>query len=118
MGIAGRIMSAVRAIWCSCAPFRSSFCVFASPIASDCMPPISLAVILAQVSAAINRWRESFSGGAFSISRHGHRWLESSTAGAVLIDDVLTTGSTVHECAGTLRRAGFCEVFVVTVMRG
>lgn len=56
--------------------------------------------------------------GAFSITNHGHRWLESSTAGAVLIDDVLTTGSTVHECAGTLRRAGFCRIFVVTVMRG
>ena len=55
---------------------------------------------------------------AFSVSRHGHRWIESSPAGAVLIDDVLTTGSTVHECAGTLRRAGFRKVFVVTVMRG
>lgn len=56
--------------------------------------------------------------GAFSITGHGHRWLGSSAAGAVLIDDVLTTGSTVHECAGTLRRAGFRKVFVVTVMRG
>jgi len=57
--------------------------------------------------------------GAFSISHKGKRWLAKSTpAGVVLIDDVLTTGSTVHECAGILRRAGFKKVFVVTVMRG
>ena len=56
--------------------------------------------------------------GAFEITRHGRRWIESSPDGAVLIDDVLTTGSTVNECAKTLRRAGFRKVFVVTVMRG
>lgn len=56
--------------------------------------------------------------GAFEITRHGRRWIEGSPDGAVLIDDVLTTGSTVHECAKTLRRAGFRSVFVVTVMRG
>lgn len=57
--------------------------------------------------------------GAFSISRNGKRWIEkSSPAGAILIDDVLTTGSTVHECARILHRAGFKKVIVVTVMRG
>lgn len=56
--------------------------------------------------------------GAFEITRHGRRWLAAATHGAVLIDDVLTTGSTVHECAKTLRRAGFRKVLVVTVMRG
>ncbi len=56
--------------------------------------------------------------GAFEITRHGRRWIESSPDGAVLIDDVLTTGSTVNECAKTLRHAGFRKVFVVTVMRG
>lgn len=38
--------------------------------------------------------------------------------GAVLFDDVFTTGSTAHECARILRRAGFQKVVVVTVMRG
>lgn len=56
--------------------------------------------------------------GAFQITRQGRRWIESSAAGAVLIDDVLTTGSTVHECAKTLHHAGFRRVVVVTVMRG
>ncbi|MDP3851931.1 MAG: ComF family protein [Luteolibacter sp.] len=56
--------------------------------------------------------------GAFEITRHGRRWIETSPQGAVLVDDVLTTGSTVNECAKTLRRAGFHSVFVVTVMRG
>ena len=56
--------------------------------------------------------------GAFEPSRHGRRWLTSAPAGALLIDDVLTTGSTVNECARTLRQAGVRQVAVVTVMRG
>jgi len=54
--------------------------------------------------------------GAFAISRAGTRWPEKS--GAILVDDVLTTGSTVQACAKTLRKAGFHSVCVITVMRG
>lgn len=54
--------------------------------------------------------------GAFRISRAGSRWQDKS--GAVLVDDVLTTGSTVDACAKVLRKAGFKRIFVVTVMRG
>jgi ComF family protein len=56
--------------------------------------------------------------GAFSVTHRGHRHIAANPAGMVLVDDVLTTGSTVHECAKTLRRAGVRRVFVVTVMRG
>ncbi len=56
--------------------------------------------------------------GAFILSRAGQRQIGESPAGAILVDDVLTTGSTVDECAKTLRRAGFQRVVVVTVMRG
>ncbi len=55
---------------------------------------------------------------AFDLSRSGRNWIAERPEGAVIVDDVLTTGSTVHECAKTLRRAGFRRVCVVTVMRG
>lgn len=56
--------------------------------------------------------------GAFALTRAGRHHLDRDSAGAILVDDVLTTGSTVNECAKTLRRAGFRDICVVTVMRG
>jgi ComF family protein len=35
----------------------------------------------------------------------------------LLVDDVLTTGTTVNECAKTLRKAGAADVYVITLAR-
>jgi ComF family protein len=52
--------------------------------------------------------------GAFQV-RHTPRVLNRHL---LLVDDVLTTGSTVDECARVLRKAGAASVRVVTVARG
>lgn len=56
--------------------------------------------------------------GAFELTFCGKRIVRQGVAGVVLVDDVLTTGSTVHECARVLSRGGIQKVVVVTVMRG
>ena len=43
-------------------------------------------------------------------------WLDGRTM--LLVDDVMTTGATVNECAGALKKAGAAGVYVVTVARG
>ncbi len=52
--------------------------------------------------------------GVFGISGRG------AVAGrrVLLIDDVMTTGATVNECAGALKAAGADKVYVLTVARG
>lgn len=44
------------------------------------------------------------------------RWLEGKKL--ILIDDVMTTGATVNECARTLKKAGVARVDVLTFARG
>lgn len=56
--------------------------------------------------------------GAFCPTAKGSRWLSARPPGAILVDDVLTTGSTVQACAAVLRKSGCRRVQVLTVMRG
>ncbi|MGA0846047.1 MAG: ComF family protein [Luteolibacter sp.] len=56
--------------------------------------------------------------GAFHITRSGRHASANGLPGAILIDDVLTTGSTVNECARVLRDAGVRKIAVITLMRG
>lgn len=56
--------------------------------------------------------------GAFELTRKGKAFAGGKPEGAIVVDDVFTTGSTVDECARALRKAGVQKVIVVTVMRG
>lgn len=64
--------------------------------------------------------RERFENlkGAFDLTRAGRRLAEKRPRGVILLDDVLTTGSTLGTCARVLRRAGCREVVAVAVVRG
>jgi len=56
--------------------------------------------------------------GAFALSRTGTRFATGKPPGAVVIDDVFTTGATTNACAEVLLAAGAAEVGVWTVARG
>jgi len=52
--------------------------------------------------------------GAFGPGRPS--WIKGRNF--LLVDDVMTTGATVNECAKVLKQAAACRVYVVTVARG
>lgn len=56
--------------------------------------------------------------GAFALTRAGRRLAGSGTEGVVVLDDVLTTGSTLGNCASVLREAGIPRVAAVAIVRG
>lgn len=56
--------------------------------------------------------------GAFELTRAGRRLGASRPHGVILLDDVLTTGSTLGTCARVLRHAGCRHVVAVAVVRG
>jgi ComF family protein len=58
------------------------------------------------------RQRRDSMRGAFAFGAH-----EPPPPNVVLVDDILTSGATMAECAGVLRRAGAVEVGALTVAR-
>ena len=72
-----------------------------------------------QTQTALHR-KERFANlkGAFELTRAGKRLAATEPAGVILLDDVLTTGSTLGTCARVLKRAGCRRVAAVAVVRG
>ena len=71
-----------------------------------------------QASLTRNQRLENLQG-AFSIKASVLRQQRLAGRNVLLVDDVLTTGSTTSECARVLRRqAGVEKVVVLTVARG
>ena len=56
--------------------------------------------------------RENMSG-AFSVARP--EWVRQRCV--LLVDDVMTTGATLHECAKALKKAGAITVWALTIAR-
>jgi competence protein ComFC len=56
--------------------------------------------------------------GAFRVTHCCFRQVPVPDTGVILVDDVFTTGSTLHECATTLRKAGCPSVIALTLLRG
>lgn len=65
-----------------------------------------------QIGLSRHQRRENMRG-AFAVAKKG----EIAGREILLVDDVLTTGTTVSECARVLRRAGASKVYVATVAR-
>jgi ComF family protein len=65
-----------------------------------------------QIGLSRHQRRENMRGAFTVVHRSEVEWRE-----ALVVDDVLTTGTTVSECARVLRRAGASKVYVATVAR-
>jgi len=81
------------------------------PLASDCLRRIRPTVTQTALTAA--QRRRNVSGAFVSLNR---RWIEGRSL--LLVDDVMTTGATVDQCARVLKEAGAARVYAVTVARG
>jgi ComF family protein len=55
--------------------------------------------------------------GAFAIDEKRFKTLSPPVEAVLLIDDVHTTGATLAECAGVLKKSGIAEVYGLTLAR-
>lgn len=81
------------------------------PVARACLERVRNTVSQTHLTA---RQRGANVAGAFQ-ARYPE-WVESRRF--LLVDDVMTTGATVNECARALKAAGAAQVLVATVARG
>jgi ComF family protein len=81
------------------------------PLMPNCMRRIRGTATQTELSASERRRNVA---GAFEVMERP--WIEGRNI--LLIDDVMTTGATVNECAKVLKKAGAAHVYVATVARG
>lgn len=81
------------------------------PTARGCLARLRDTATQTHLSA---RERSANVRGAFAVQNP--EWVDGRRF--LLVDDVMTTGATVNECARALKGAGAAKVFVVTVARG
>ena len=55
--------------------------------------------------------------GVYSINKNTIKDIDISNKKVLLFDDIYTTGSTVNECAGVLKKFGFLNIDVLTIAK-
>ncbi len=81
------------------------------PLLANCLERVRYTATQTDLDAAARRKNVR---DAFAV--RNRKWLDGRTL--LLVDDVMTTGATVDECANVLKGAGAAGVFVITVARG
>ncbi|MCB1510501.1 MAG: ComF family protein [Hyphomicrobiaceae bacterium] len=92
--------------------------ILASELARRCGVPLRVDVLqrrrhtASQVGLTRDQRRQNLQG-AFHVPDAARRHIEGRTV--LLVDDVITTGTTINACARTLKRAGASRVDVVAI---
>jgi len=85
--------------------------ILGKPLLSRCL--VRWRPTLTQTALTAVERRKNMQG---AFRARNEKWIEGRRI--LLVDDVMTTGATVDECAKTLKAAGAAEVRAITVARG